>query len=124
MKFKMTNFSKNIRIDLSDREVHVPKKEKFKVVREHTVGGEPWNSQSNLSMFFGLGALVALIFMFISIAAINKEWESVGIWCIITFLTCTLTLVMGILKYGFKWQTWIWAFNSVLWFINAITHVG
>lgn len=120
----MTNFSKNIRIDLSDREVHVPKKEKFKVVRERTVGGEPWNSQSNLSMFFGLGALVALIFMFISIAAINKEWESVGIWCIITFLTCTLTLVMGILKYGFKWQTWIWVFNSILWFINTISHIG
>jgi hypothetical protein len=116
----MTNFSKNIRIDLSDREVHVPKKEKFKVVRE----GEEWNSQSNISMLFGLSVLVALIFMFISIAAINKEWESVGIWCLITFLMCALTLFIGILKYEFKWQTWIWVFNTILWFFNTILHIG
>ncbi len=121
MKFRMTNFSKNVRVDLSDREVHVPKKEKFKVVREHVQIGV---DTSNLAMFFGISALIALVFMFISIAAINKGSESEGLWCVITFLTCVLTLVMGMLKYGFKWQTWIWAFNSVLWFINAITHVG
>lgn len=123
MKFRMTNFNKNVRVDLSDREVHVPKKDKFRVVRERPeIGGEPLNSETNLSMFFGLSAFVALIFMFI--AAINKERDSAGIWCIITFLTCTLTLIMGILRYGFKWQTWIWAFNSMLWLIDTIIHLG
>lgn len=124
MKFRMTNFSKNVRVDLSDREVHVPKKEKFRIVREPAeIAGEPWNSESNITVFFGLGAVISLIFMIIAIIGMNNEWQSLGIWCLITFLMCCATLIASFAKYGFKWQSYIWVFNSILWLLNTISHM-
>jgi len=127
-RYRMTNYRRNVRVDLSDREIHIPRERQgFREVREGQAAMQIGNDLRILreqnedfwKIGFVVTAIIAVTFMFISIISTfngnDSDFAVIG-----AAITSCSALVFSLLSNGYKqWQTWLWAFNAILWTIQV-----
>ena len=127
-RYRMKNYKRNVRVDLSDREIHVPKERQgFREVREGQAAVQIVNdlrilreqNEETWKIGFIIAAITAVMFMVISIASLfsgnDMDFAVIGA----SVASCS-ALVFSLLTNGYRqWQTWLWMFNATLWTIQV-----
>jgi hypothetical protein len=133
MKYIPTLFNKNVRVDLSDKNICVPKRKKFKEVstdyppQRTPMQMEIFNrlnptirNSDTLMAIMSISLLASLILITISCVQTFKDNPN-HIFYLLTSISCAISFVCCVIKNGFKSaNALIWSFNSIVWFLNFI----
>jgi len=117
-KYNMNKYFENVRVDLKDKKIHVPKKQKFHEVYE--VQEKTWESHYITKTIFWSFYSLSIILIFISLFLHNSEFAK--ILNPLTASSCVVTLIITLIirKYRTWFYTSLWVINSTIWILFTI----
>jgi len=132
-RYKMKNFKRNVRVDLSDREIRIPREHNqnagFREVRQPVVRLpripriRGLNDSELLNVGFITFAVMAVFLMIYNSIHMLTGGDPMSTMIIACAINCTLTLIMSMLKHGIRsYHTWLWTFNTTIWIIQSINY--
>ena len=128
-RYRMTNYRRNVRVDLSEREIRVPReRNRNQGFREVHGGGATIQAdlravrEQNMDIWrigFMITAIAAVTFMVFSIVLGIQDSDNT--FTVVGAAICSISaLVFSLLTNGIRsWHTWMWIFNGTLWTIQA-----
>jgi len=116
-KYNMNEYFENVRVDLKDKKIHVPKKQKFHEVQEKT-----WESHYITKTIFWSFYSLSIILIFISLFLHNSEFGKILNPLTASGCLVTLILTLTIRNYRTWFYTSLWVINSIIWILFTINN--